>query len=439
MNSMTTEVPIKILAVDDEENILRSLSRLLTNEEYEPLIALSGEEALKILDDNKDIALIISDQKMPGLKGSEFLEKAKEIAPDAIRILLTGYADINAVVDAINKGGAFRYITKPWKNDELIQIIREAVQRYVLAKENIKLQSLVKKQNDELKNWNSQLEYLVQEQTVEIQKKSNDLEILNKDLKETFKKSILAFSGLIELRDKAMANHSRNVAEIALKTARSMGLSDGDIETITIASLLHDIGKIGMPDLLFLKEMDEMDDEGRKEYMKHPVRGQAAIDSVENLRKAGVVIRHHHEWFNGTGFPDKLRKEKIPVGSRIISIADYIENVNRKTAADTAIDISLNKVKEGLGTRFDPQIYPFIESSLKDIHSKITVKSNMIEMELSEKDIRDGMVVSRDVKSGTGIILLPKGTILNTKNTQALRRYYQLDPSQNGVFVLVQR
>ncbi len=439
VSNIKSRAPMAILFVDDEKNVLQSLRRLFMDEDYEVIIANSGEEGLEVLRQNPSIGLIVSDQKMPGLTGVDFLEKAKIIAPDALRILLTGYADINAVADAINRGGAYRYITKPWKDEELIQIIGEAARHYSLIMENRKLQAIVKKQNEELTDWNSQLEYYVQEQTLEIQKNNKELEKLNQSLKNNFKNSIMAFSSLLELRDKGTGNHSKNVAEISVMTAKSMGIPGNEVETITVAALLHDIGKIGIPDVLLIKEWEDMDNEGKKEYMQHPVRGQSAIDAVENLRKAGMLIRHHHEWFNGEGFPDKLKGDKIPVGSKIIAMADSFERTFRKTGVDNAMEVALHKIREGNGTKFDPEIYPFIESTIKEIHSKLKVKTGMVEMEFDVKDVKEGMVISRDVKSGTGIILLSKGTKLDMKSINALRRYYKLDPSKSGVFVLVER
>jgi PAS domain S-box-containing protein len=137
-------------------------------EGYEILTARSGEEALKLLKDSQNIGLIVSDQRMPGMQGVDLLKQASEISPDTLRIMLTGYTDISAAIDAINKGGAYQYITKPWKDDELIQIVRDAVYRYSLIRENKRLTEVVKQQNEELRQWNDQLHSRVQEQTIEI-------------------------------------------------------------------------------------------------------------------------------------------------------------------------------------------------------------------------------------------------------------------------------
>ena len=439
MNTATTEIAIQILIVDDEENILRSLKRLLMNEEFEVLTAISGEEALKVLSLNPDIALIVSDQRMPGLSGVEFLEQSKKPAPDATRIILTGYADVNAAIDGINRGGAYRYITKPWNDEELLRIVNEAVLKFVLIKDNQRLTRTVKKQNEELREWNSRLETLVQEQTLEIRKQNEELRGLNESLRNNFKNTIFAFSGLIELRDVRAASHSKNVAELSTKIAKQLDLSGDEIQAVSAASLLHDIGKIGIPDILLAKDPDEMKPEETDIYSQHPVRGQTAIDSIESLREVGIIVRHHHEWFNGGGFPDRLSGERIPIGARIISIADFIDRTIRKLNGDKAFELTLKKVKEELGKRFDGKLYPLIETPARELYDRILQQTGFIEMELNPKDLQAGMILSKDVISGTGILILRKGMKLHEKNIDSLRRSYQLDPSTSGIFVMVEK
>jgi len=146
-----------VLFVDDEENILRSLVRLTMDENYTVVTADSGQQGLQLLGSIKEIALIVSDQRMPGMNGAEFLEKSRELAPDSIRMLLTGYSEISAAIDSINKGGASRYLSKPWNDDELLQTLRSAVETWRLGRENRRLQAVVQAQNEELKQWNENL------------------------------------------------------------------------------------------------------------------------------------------------------------------------------------------------------------------------------------------------------------------------------------------
>ncbi len=429
----------KVLFVDDEENILRSLKRLFMEEEFEVLTATSGDEGLKILQGDSSIGLIVSDQRMPGMNGAEFLEKAKKVAPMSIRMILTGYADVQAAVDAINKGGAFRYIAKPWQDEDLVQTVKEALNRYSLILENRKLNKIVKKQQQELKKWSQELEIIVQEQTMELQTNYDNLRKLHTRLENNFENTIQAFSGLIELRDKSMRNHAKNVAELAVKIAEAMGLHDREREIIRVAALLHDIGKIGIPDVLLGVSFEDMAAEHRVEYMRHPIRGQAAIDIIEDLREIGLLIRHHHERFDGKGFPDKLKNIDIPRGARIIALTDFIDIHIRRHPGDTGIAPTLKKVKAERSKMFDPEIVVFADKATEEIYRKRQFDDDFFEKELSPKDLRNDMVLSRDVISGTGLLLLRKGTTLNDTNMTILRRYYDLDPAKKGVFVMVTR
>jgi len=431
MSATDTDQALQILIVDDEENILRSLKRLLMNEDYEILTAMSGEEALGILGKNPDVALIISDQRMPGLTGTDFLEKAALRAPDATRMILTGYADVTAAIEGINRGGAYRYITKPWNDSELIQTVNEAVLRYGLIKDNQRLTRKVKDQNRQLEEVNSQLMERVREQFEEIQKQ-------NENLRKNFKSTISAFSNLIELRDRSSANHSRNVAELSKKMAERLSLDNKDIQTIVVASLLHDIGKIGIPDVLLAKDTEDMNDDEKEIYWKHTVRGQTAVDAIEDLREAGILIRHHHEWYDGTGYPDGLSAVKIPIGSRIIHIADFIDRTIRRFTGESAIGITLKRVSHELGKRFDRKLFALLEEPAREIYAGL-LNDDDLELELQPKDLKPGMTISKEVRSGTGLLILRKGTVLDEKNIESLKRSYRHDPARSGIFVNVEK
>ncbi len=425
----------RLLFVDDEENILRSLKRLFMDDEYEVFTATSGKEALAILETHDDIAVIVSDQRMPEMEGVEFLEKSRKISPLSIKILLTGYADVNAAIAGINRAGAARYLNKPWQDDELVQVVNAALQSYTLVKENKRLTALVRKQNEELKRWTNELETMVQEQTIELKVRYEDLRRLNSEMRKNFKSTIMSFSSLLELRDKRMRSHSRNVAELAGTVGNILELSTAERETLVVGALLHDIGKIGIPDIMLQSDPEEMNDNEYQEYVTHPVRGQAAVDIIESLRDAGVVIRHHHERYDGEGFPDKLKRKAIPLAARVIAIIDFIDKRMRKFEGVTGIDSVLQKVEEEAGKRFDPKLVPLIVPAAKKFYKEHLPTADHKELELYPKDLVAGMVVTRDVYSGTGILMLSQGTVLDGKNITLLQRCHDLDPSREGVFV----
>ncbi len=425
----------KILFVDDEENVIRSLKRLFIDDDnIEVFTALSGKEGLEILKDN-EIAVIISDQRMPEMSGAEFLEKAKKIRPDSVRIVLTGYADVNAAMDAINKGGAFKYITKPWDDTDLMLTVLNSIETYRLKKENSRLTELTKNQNEELKKWNTELEFHVQQQTIDLTKQNKELNNLNEKLKGNLKEFITAFSNLIELRDKSVRSHSNTVAALSEGIALKLGLSEQEVDVITTAAQLHDIGKIGIPDIVLIKNEDELTQDEMLEYKKHPVRGQAAVDLVEELHEAGMLIRHHHEWYDGNGFPDRLSGNKIPLGSRIIAVADRLDRLTSGGSSRLSLKSALTVIKSLSGAQFDPELYGMLHEVAKE---KITIDSgaaDAVELELRPKDLIPGLIVSRDVRSGTGLLLLRKGMTINERNIETMKRGYHIDPSKSGIFV----
>jgi len=430
---------IRILCVDDEKNVLKSLARVFLDEEYEIVTASSGKEGLELLNSSRDFAVIISDQRMPEMTGTEFLEQAREAAPDALRILLTGYADIIATIDAINKGGASRYITKPWKDEELLQSVREAVKHYCLIVENRRLTEVVNRQNEELKEWNGNLKHRVLDQTSEVRKKNGELQELISRLRKNFEDTIDAFSNLVEFHNPGVRSHSRIVARIAVRAAGLEGCSDQELETVRVAALLHDIGKIANSPGFSLKEATKLGGHDLTEYMLHPVRGQATVDGVEDLRNVGLLIRYHHESHDGSGFPDRLRGAEIPLGAQLIGMADFLENSLRHTGGEYAVELALAELKTLLGSRFNPAMFANIAVAAHQVFAVFHPKNDLVERDVSFKNLSERMVLSRDLCSGTGLLLLSRGTELDAVKIMALQRFYRLDPPQERVFVFAGR
>jgi response regulator RpfG family c-di-GMP phosphodiesterase len=432
MSNKEVHVPNRILFVDDEDNVLRSLKRLFTSEDYEVLTALSGLDGLAILKEI-EVPVIVSDQRMPAMTGAEFLEKSRQLCPDAVRIILTGYADIEAAIGAINRGGAYRYVSKPWNDGDLLIVVKDAFEKYRLVREHKYLTELTIQQNEELKKWSTELELYVQQHTIDLTKQNKELKKLNEKLKRNVSEILTSLSSLIELRNRSMHNHANNVAVLSTAMARTMGLPEPEIEMISIASLLHDIGMIGDPDIVLIKHVEEFSSDEMAEYVKHPVRGQAAIDCIEDFRGQGILIRHHHEWYNGRGFPDGLKGDNIPIGARIIAIADRFDRILHREMR--SMDGALAEIKASLNNQFDASLFTLLEKAALEFFHSIVSDTDLIELELKTGDLTPGMLISRDVITGTGLLLLRKGTALNDKNIESLKRAAYLDPSKSGIFV----
>jgi response regulator RpfG family c-di-GMP phosphodiesterase len=428
--------PITVLLVDDEENILKALQRLLMDEDFAIETATSGEAGLEKLRTLANVGLIVSDQRMPGMNGAEFLCRSQEIAPLALRILLTGYSDITATIDAINKGGAYRYLSKPWNDDELTQTIRDAVRQYTLIAENRRLSDIIVKQNDELQEWNNNLKERVLQQTTAIRKKSEEVQAALVHVREDYLGMITALSSLVEMRGEEVSHHARKVAELAVNAARELGIGGEDLEAIRIAALLHDIGEIGIPERILMQAPESMTLEDFSIYSLHPVRSQMALIHIAGLRQAGTLIRHHHENFDGSGFPDRLAGEAIPLGSRILAFADQFNRAARTTTGAIAETV-LARLELGLGSKFDPALMRVFRKIAKyayfSMSSGETPKD--IEVELRPEEVKPGMTLTRSLVSGSGMLLLYRGITLDEVMVKAICSYYELDPPKRGVFV----
>ena len=230
----------KILCVDDEPNILSALRRMFMLSGFVVEEASSGAEALQKLE-QEEFHLVLSDMQMPDMNGAEFLAQVRERWPKVMRLMLTGTADLNTAISAINEGEIYRYLTKPWNDEEVVSTVKSALERYALVLERDNLLELTKQQNLSLADMVNTLEEKVKERTAEL---SNSYD----ELRGSYIASVKAYSTLIGLRDSALLAHSKSVADIAVRMAKAANCSQNDTQDIYIAGLLHDIGKIGLSD-----------------------------------------------------------------------------------------------------------------------------------------------------------------------------------------------
>ena len=409
------------------------MQRVFHREGYNILTASSGKEGLEKIAQNK-VDLILSDHKMPQMTGVEFLKEAKKVSPDTVRIILTGYADVQAAMDAINQGEVYRFITKPWDDQDLKLTVKRALQQRDLVLENRRLNELTRKQNEELKELNRDLEKRVQERTKEIRRKNEELSKLYTDLEKNFLDSIRVFASLVELRDSYIGSHSKRVAAFSRSIAEKWGLDEKEVLDVEIAAILHDIGKIGIPDKVLAKSYEEMGQEERRVYEQHPIIGQASIQIIDNLQEVGVLIRHHHESWDGTGYPDGLKEDGIPLGSRIISAVDAYDtmlNRRRYTQRVTRFQV-IERLKKGRGVKFDPEV---VNIFLELLEVKEVKAKKRVELRIALDQLEEGMVLARDLYTSKGILLIPKDEVIREAHIDKIRNYHHIDPIIGGVWV----
>ena len=288
--SSADRINATLLCVDDEQNILSALRRLFRHDGYRLLTAISGDAGIKLLE-SEQVDLVISDMRMPEMDGARFLEMVRSRWPDTLRILLTGHADITSTIKAINEGQIFRYISKPWDDQDVCMIVRHALQHKQLERDKRRLEALTKRQNEELLELNASLEARVEERTSELRLAHDALAAANEKLKTSFLTSIKVFSNLIEVTEGSRAGHSRRVADLARRIAVKIGLDRTATQDVMLAGLLHDIGKIGMPDALLEKTVNQMNTEELILFKKHPIKGELALMALDSLRNPMTACR----------------------------------------------------------------------------------------------------------------------------------------------------
>lgn len=313
----------KILIVDDEPANLRLLERLFRRD-YSVLTASSGQEALQLLGQH-DVALLITDQRMPGMTGIELLKQIADTRPHMVRMILTGYTDMSALVEAINCGQVYRYVTKPWDNDDLRLTVARALEHY------------------------------------ETNKSHHELEVANKRLslrlREMTRGFVRAIADAMEARDSFVYGHARRVSGYAGAIGRRMHLSVQALEQLSLAALLHDVGKIGTPDSVLLKP-SALTFEEQTVVRLHAERGARMLASVPEMEEVAAAVRHHHENYDGTGYPEGLAGEQIPVASRIIRVADAYDAMTSPRPFRDALshEAAVGELIKKTGTLFDPEV-----------------------------------------------------------------------------------
>lgn len=438
---MTLKYSHTLLLVDDELSILKSLKRLLRKEKYQILTATNGREALDVLAHTEDdVSLIISDQRMPEMSGAQFLAEAVNIAPDSVRFLLTGYADLNAVADAVNKGKIHRYITKPWNDDEINESIRMALSQVELRKENERLTELTERQNSELATLNKDLEKKVQERTWALQVQNKMLKGVNASLEKSVMNVIRLISSLVEYSNAGLSRYLRKTAEFAKEIACEANLREQERNQIEMAGLVHDIGLLGMPDHMVGKDLKAMNRQEFEAFSQHPMVASLCLSSIEGFKEISDIVSCHHERVDGSGFPRKLTSKQIPVGAKILAIAaDYClmlhlwpddvrelmiharRYLDRDTLsamdisdASMKIEIAESIIREGAGTCYDTE---FIQYFSKILDRKYP-KPDIFRVQL--QDLKEGMAIMQELRLKDGRLLLSKGTILNERCIQSI-------------------
>ena len=411
----------RILIVDDEELLTMSLKEILVREGFSVSTALHALDAMKLLRETP-FSLVMSDQKMPQMSGLEFLAQAKQLQPDATRILITGVVNLNTVIEAINTGEIFRFIVKPWIHEELLASVHNAVQRYDLICRNRELQRTTFLMNEQLAALNHSLEERVKVEA----RHSNELAEFNKALEENLQRSVEICLRTMQSFYPSLGVQADRVHNLCLSLADHLQLPSNQRQILEISAWLYDIGLVGCPRRLI--KIWEKNPEALKPaevdlIRQHPILGQELAGFIHNLNDVGMVIRSHHEHFDGSGYPDGKAGSDIPWLARILGVAiAFVSNPNTETFA-------LEEIKRGSGTLFDPDAVRAL--SMCERHSNH--KGNEREIPLSE--LQPGMVLAKSIYGSNGLLLMPEGQMLNEPYITKLKNHDRVNPLKQSLLV----
>ncbi len=305
------EISGTVLFIDDEKHVLNSLDGLFSGTDLKILKAADPREAIELFG-KEEIAVIVSDNHMPGIKGIDLLQKVRDVSPDTLRILMTAYADLVTAVDAINKGDLFRFIVKPWEDEALIQTVHDAVRHYHLVR----------------------------------------------SLKTGDEATLLGIAQTIELKDPHTRGHCENVAAYAMLIADALNLSGELKKQMLYGSWLHDCGKINIPDNILDKKSPLIREE--YEIIKNHPRWGADLALQAGMPEYVVnIILYHHERYDGSGYPAGIRGTDIPLEARIVTVADVYDALTserayrKKYSVKKAVDIMMLM----RGNIFDAEVF----------------------------------------------------------------------------------
>ena len=330
---MPTTASPRILIVDDEAEITEILADLLS-EDYDCLRAGSAEQALAELRRN-DFQLVISDITMPGMSGLEMIPHVKALSPDTVVVMISGMQTVESAIGALRLG-AFDYLMKPFDLRQVEAVVKRALEHHELV---------VAKQRYE-----NHLEELVEQRTVELDRALNSLE-------GAYRSTLKALTAALETRDSETHGHSERVVSYSLRLGREYGLNSEEMKALEFGSLLHDIGKIGVPDSI-LRKPAKLTEEEWVRMREHPLHGQQILRGIEFLQGAARVVAQHHEKWDGTGYPLGLRAEEIDINARIFAVADAFDAItsDRVYRRGKSYEAAAQELDDWAGRQFDAKV-----------------------------------------------------------------------------------
>jgi response regulator RpfG family c-di-GMP phosphodiesterase len=324
----------RVLVVDDEQPIVDLLTHILRDAGYECVGCPSGPEALHLIQ-AQGFDAVLCDIHMAGMNGIELLKRVRAEHSHTAFVIVTGEGDIRVGVEAMREGAA-DYLLKPLDIAAVVACVRHVLER--------------KEMEEKLENYHLLLEEMVEQRTEQLRKALSRIE-------RNYEETLQALATALELRDLGTAGHTRRVMTYAVQIAKEMDCTKEEIHSLTLAALLHDMGKIGIPDAILLKT-SELSPEERAIMQTHVTRGYELLRCIGFLGGAAEIILAHHEHFDGGGYPHGVKGEEIPIGARIFAVADALASItsDRPYRWAKSLAAARKEIIRETGKQFDPAV-----------------------------------------------------------------------------------
>ncbi|MGH1461329.1 MAG: HD domain-containing phosphohydrolase [Neptuniibacter sp.] len=402
-----------VMLVDDEADILCELKKLISHLGCNVITFDSPVTALEQLD-HLSVDLVISDMRMPEMGGECFLEEVSKKSPDIERIVLTGLADLQATIDAINKGKISRYMQKPWHDEDVIKVVKKGFELKHLRQENERLLQEAKEKNIQLEQLNNALEEKVKERT-------EMLQVANQQLKGSYRSIVRMFSTLTARRLGIKASaENRKLNMLMITLAGKLELDNQERKQLYYAWQLRHIGKLSFQDYLINVPYTNLNPAQQRAYQQHPILANAACLMVKPLYPAGQIILQHKEYLDGSGYPQGLEAEKIKFRAQVLCvISDYLELIygmyaERKYSTSEAMEYLREEAKE----RYNQDVVAVLSEVIEELSQE---GATLSDSNLHSDQLRPKMVLSRDLISDDGIMLLSEGQELDKTSIDRIR------------------
>ena len=323
----------RLLIADDEPEIRNILQEFLCGS-YDCHAVGSAEEALAVLRASK-YDLIISDINMEGMSGLEMIPHVRSIAPETVIVMLSGAQTIDYAIEAL-RAGAFDYVTKPFDLRHVEVVVERARQHHELLRSKRRYETFLEESN---------------------KLRTKELAQALASLEDAYRTTLKALAAALETRDTDTHGHSERVVSFSLRLGRELNLEEDELRALEFGALLHDIGKIGIPDMILRKPGALTEDEWQT-MRRHPALGQQILRGIEFLEGASRVVGQHHEKWDGTGYPLGLRGEEIDLNARIFAVADAFDAItsDRVYRVGRSYEVAVAELEEFSGRQFDPEV-----------------------------------------------------------------------------------